>query len=48
MSDSVGDIVKQILLVAYILFLVAFGSYCVFSPKAVQAKAVKAMSTGVT
>jgi hypothetical protein len=41
-------IMKPILLIGFLLLLLAFGSYCVFFPKSVQAIAVKAISIGVT
>ena len=41
-------IMKLILLIGFLLFLLAFGSYCLFFPERVQAIAVKAVGIGVT
>jgi hypothetical protein len=41
-------IMKPILSIGFFLLLLAFGSYCLFFPKSVQAIAVKAISIGVT
>ena len=39
---------KTALLVAYVLFLVGFGTYCLFLPGSVQARAIRAVDTGLT
>ncbi|MHB8255023.1 MAG: hypothetical protein ACYDEV_15335 [Acidiferrobacter sp.] len=39
---------KNLLLVAFIVFLLIFGSYCLFFPKSVQAIALRAAATGIT
>jgi len=39
---------KLLLLVTFLVFLLTFGSYCLFSPRSVQAVASKAISTGIS
>jgi hypothetical protein len=38
----------SLLLISYLVFLLAFGSYCLFFPRSVQALASKAVDMGVT
>lgn len=39
---------KTLLLITFIVFLLIFGSYCLFFPKSVQAIASRAVATGIT
>ena len=39
---------KMLLMIAYIVFLLALGSYCLFFPRSVQAWASKTVTMGVT
>ena len=41
-------IMKTLLLIAFLLLLLIFGSYCLFFPKNVQAMASRAVATGIT